>query len=120
MTDDQGAWDVNCYGARDLHTPNLDALAARGVRFRQFYVGSPVCSPSRACLLTGRYPQRAGLPRNAGTRGMPAEQVTIGEMLKDAGYRTAMFGKGHLGEVPAERGERSYSSPATLRRTHPI
>jgi arylsulfatase A-like enzyme len=101
FTDDQGTLDVNCYGAKDLHTPNLDALAKRGTRFTQFFVGAPVCSPSRAALLTGRYPQRAELATNAsGKLGMPGRQVTIAEMLKSAGYRTACFGKWHLGHAP--------------------
>jgi arylsulfatase A-like enzyme len=56
FTDDQGSIDVNCYGAKDLFTENLDRLAAEGTRFTQFYVGAPVCSPSRAALMTGRYP----------------------------------------------------------------
>ena len=100
FTDDQGSVDANCYGSKDLHTPNMDALARRGVRFTQFYVGAPVCSPSRVALLTGRYPQRAGLAHNAGqTSGLPNEQVTIAEMLKKAGYRTAIFGKWHLGHA---------------------
>ena len=100
LTDDQGTIDVNCFGAEDLDTPNLDALAGRGTRFTQFYVGAPVCSPSRAALLTGRCPQRAELPTYAyGERGMPGHQVTIAEMLKAAGYRTGIFGKWHLGEV---------------------
>ncbi|MCH9022208.1 MAG: sulfatase-like hydrolase/transferase, partial [Planctomycetes bacterium] len=101
FTDDQGTIDVNCYGSKDLYTPNLDKLARRGVRFTQFYVGAPVCSPSRAALLTGRYPQRAGLTSNAGgNRGLPPQQFTIAEMLKENGYRTALFGKWHLGEAP--------------------
>jgi len=102
LTDDQGSVDVNCYGAKDLITPNMDKLAEEGVRFMQFYVGAPVCSPSRASLLTGRYPQRAQLAHNASPgRGMPASQVTIAEILKEAGYRTALFGKWHLGnELP--------------------
>ena len=104
LADDQGTLDLNCYGSKDLHTPNLDALAQRGVRFTQFYVGAPVCSPSRAALLTGRYPQRAGVPGNVsshkGHQGMPTEQVTLAEVLQKAGYRTALFGKWHLGTVP--------------------
>jgi len=102
LTDDQGSVDMNCYGATDLITPNMDALAARGVRFTQFYVAAPVCSPSRAALLTGRYPQRAQLDRNAyGDRGLPPGQLTIAELLKEAGYRTAVFGKWHLGDDSA-------------------
>jgi len=101
LTDDQGTLDVNCYGSGDLHTPNLDALALRGVRFSQFYVGASVCSPSRAALLTGRCPQRAEVPTNVGgENGLPPRQVTMAEMFRDAGYRTALFGKWHLGELP--------------------
>jgi len=101
FTDDQGTIDVNCFGSKDLYTPNLNALAGRGTRFTQFYVAAPICSPSRASLMTSRYPQRAELTSNAGgKRGMPGHQVTIAEMLKAAGYRTAIFGKWHLGEQP--------------------
>lgn len=104
FTDDQGSVDLNCYGAEDLHTPHLDGLARRGVRFTQFYAAAPVCSPSRAGLLTGRVPQRAGVPGNVssakGNAGMPAEQVTIAEMMKDAGYATGHVGKWHLGYTP--------------------
>lgn len=103
-SDDQGAIDLNIYGAKDLDTPNLDALARRGTRFTQFDSAAPVCSPSRAALLTGRYPQRAGLPGNApsmqGHAGMPTEQVTIAEMMKKAGYVTGHVGKWHLGYTP--------------------
>ncbi len=101
LADDQGTVDLNIYGAKDLYTPHIDALARTGVRFTQLYVGAPVCSPSRASLLTGRYPQRAGVPGNVGitARGMPAEQYTMAEMLRDAGYRTALIGKWHLGSV---------------------
>lgn len=101
LSDDQGAVDVGCYGASDLQTPSLDALAARGLRFTQFYVAAPVCSPSRAALLTGRYPQRAGLDTNAGGKtGLPSEQTTIAEVFKAAGYHTGIFGKWHLGMLP--------------------
>ena len=104
LSDDQGTLDLNCYGSKDLITPNLDALAGRGVRFTQFYAASPICSPARASLLTGRFPQRAGLPNMApsqpGHPGMPADELTIAELLKAAGYRTALFGKWHLGTTP--------------------
>src|SRR5690242_21660168 len=80
VSDDQGSIDLNCYGATDLATPSLDSLASRGVRFTQFYAASCVCSPARASILTGRYPQRAQLPGMAPSRigrpGMPAEQLT--------------------------------------------
>jgi len=104
FTDDQGSIDVNCYGAKDLFTENLDRLAAEGTRSTQFYVGAPVCSPSRAALMTGRYPRCAGLTSNApsdkGRPGMPTEQVTIAEMMKSAGYATGHVGKWHLGYTP--------------------
>ena len=104
FTDDQGSMDVGCYGADDLQTPALDKLATEGIRFTQFYVGAPLCSPSRAALMTGKTPQGAGLARNAsslhGQHGMPTEQVTIAEMMKSAGYKTAHIGKWHLGYTP--------------------
>lgn len=104
LSDDLGSIDLNCYGAKDLYTENLDRLAAEGTRFTQFYVGAPVCSPSRAAIMTGRYPQRAGVPGNVssekGHSGMPTEQVTIAEMMKSAGYVTGHVGKWHLGYTP--------------------
>ena len=103
-TDDQGSIDLNCYGAKDLTTPNLDALAQRGVRFTQMYSPSAICSASRAGLLTGRFPVRAGVPGNVssqeGVAGMPTEQVTIAEMMKASGYATGHIGKWHLGYTP--------------------
>jgi arylsulfatase A len=105
VTDDQGAGDAGCYGARDLETPAIDGLAACGIRFTQFYAGAPVCSPSRAALLTGRYPLNAGLIGNAssqpGGEGLPASQITMAEMFRAAGYATGHFGKWHLGYTPA-------------------
>ena len=104
VTDDQGTGDAGCYGATDLQTPAMDALAAEGVKFTQFYAAAPVCSPSRAALLTGKVPQRAGLTGNAGSepgvRGMPSEQTTMAEVFGDAGYFTAHVGKWHLGYRP--------------------
>jgi len=105
LTDDQGAVDAGCYGAKDLATPAIDSLAARGVRFTQFYAAAPVCSPSRAGLLTGRYPLRCGVPTNcasqAGQQGaLPASEVTMAETFKAAGYATAHVGKWHLGYTP--------------------
>jgi len=102
VADDLGAADAGCYGCKDIATPNIDALAKDGVRLTQFYVNAPVCSPSRAALLTGRYPQRAGLVTNAssGKAAMPADQVTLAEALRGAGYRTGLVGKWHLGRDP--------------------
>ena len=88
-TDDQGSVDLNCYGSKDLVTPNMDKLAKRGVRFTQFYAAAPVCSPSRVGLLTGRYPVRAGMSGNAGSTkgraGLAPSEVTIAEHLKGQG-----------------------------------
>ena len=103
FTDDQGTLDANCFGSSDLHTPNIDALAARGIRFSQAYAHT-VCCPSRAALLTGRHPQRGGVRHWTqgnmnGPKGinMFLEEGTRAETLKKAGYRTALFGKWHLG-----------------------
>lgn len=100
-TDDQGAIDLGSYGASDLYTPNLDKLAAEGTRFTQAYVAAPVCAPSRAALLTGKYPQAAGVAGNTsaavGSHGMPNEQYTLAELFKDNGYKTGHIGKWHLG-----------------------
>ena len=99
FTDDQGTVDMNCYGAKDLVTPNMDGLANRGVRFTQFYSAAPVCSPSRVGLMTGRTPQHGGLNGNVplDSVGMPSQQITIAEKMKTAGYATAHIGKWHLG-----------------------
>ena len=103
-TDDQGTLDANCYGSEDLITPHMDALARQGVRFTQMYAPSAICSASRAGLMTGRFPPRAGVPGNCsstkGVPGMPTEEVTIAEMLKAAGYATGHVGKWHLGYTP--------------------
>jgi arylsulfatase A len=103
FTDDQGTLDANSFGSTDLHTPNIDKLAATGVKFTQAYAHT-VCCPARAALMTGRYPQRGGV--NSWTQSdmhaadginMALSEVTLAEVLKGAGYRTALFGKWHLG-----------------------
>ena len=103
LTDDQGTIDANCYGSTDLITPNIDHLAATGIRFTQAYAHT-VCCPSRAALLTGRHPQRGGVyhwtqgdMHAADGINMALEAVTLAEVLQGAGYRTALFGKWHLG-----------------------
>src|SRR6266571_2232399 len=88
--DDLGYGDLSCYGSR-IQTPNLDRMAEEGVRFRQFYSASPVCSPSRAALLTGRYGVRSGVPNAFWPNdpgGLAPTEVTIAQMLKPLGYNT--------------------------------
>jgi arylsulfatase len=100
-TDDQGWADVGAYGATDIETPNLDRLAAEGMRFTSFYVASAVCTPSRAALLTGAYPKRLGLgvgvyfPNDR--RGLNPDEITIADMLRTRDYETMLIGKWHLG-----------------------
>ncbi|REJ03896.1 sulfatase [Microbacterium bovistercoris] len=98
--DDLGYGDIGCFGSDDIRTPHLDRLAARGVRMTDWYSNSPVCSPSRASLLTGRHPVHAGVQEilggKRGTPGLP-EQPTLASRLRDEGYRTGIFGKWHLG-----------------------
>lgn len=102
--DDLGWGDLGCFGADDLKTPHLDGLAASGVRLPEWYSNAPVCSPSRASLLTGRYPAHAGVEAILGgtrhTPGLPP-QPTLASLLRDRGYRTGIFGKWHLGADPA-------------------
>lgn len=97
LADDLGCHDIGAWGATDLKTPNIDSLAASGARFTNWYAAAPVCAPSRASLLTGRYPIRAGVPGN----GPPLRltERTIASALKPAGYATGIFGKWHLGNT---------------------
>ncbi|MCP4644763.1 MAG: sulfatase-like hydrolase/transferase [bacterium] len=101
LTDDQGYGDLSCMGAADFVTPNLDRVAESGVRFTNWYSNSPVCSPSRAALLTGRYPGNAGVRSILGghrtATGLPPKVPTLATALKGLGYRTGMVGKWHLG-----------------------
>lgn len=110
LTDDLGWGDLSCYGNQRLKTPNLDRLARQGTLFTQFYVNGPVCSPSRAAFMTGQFPARHRVhghfatPEENRRRGMPnfldPSVPTLPRLLKKAGYRTAHFGKWHLGSGP--------------------
>jgi len=101
VADDLGYGDLSCYGAKEIRTPNVDRLAAEGVKCTQFYVSTPVCAPTRVSLMTGRYPARTSLNTNPNWRdpnaGLNPEEVTIAEVLKTAGYATGLIGKWHLG-----------------------
>ena len=113
--DDQGYNDLGCFGSPNIKTPHIDAMAAAGAKFTNFHVSASVCSPSRASLLTGRYPERTGVkgvlfPRHKS--GLNPREFTMAEMLKGAGYKTKAVGKWHLGHkkpfLPTSHGFDSY------------
>jgi arylsulfatase A len=128
LTDDQGYDDLGCYGTTRLKTPRIDQMAAEGVRFTDFYAAANVCTPSRAALLTGCYPQRVGMgemPLFPGAKpwqtrvlgrgspyGLNPSEITIAKVLKARGYATGIIGKWHLGDIhpflPSDHGFDSY------------
>ena len=101
LIDDQGYYDLGCYGATEIKTPRIDAMAKEGMRFTDYYAAAPICSPSRAGLLTGCYPRRVGnhiwVHRADSTTGIHPNELTLAELLKANGYATACIGKWHLG-----------------------
>jgi arylsulfatase A len=107
VADDLGYGDLGCYGSKFNQTPNIDRLAATGLRFTDFHSNGPMCTPTRAAMLTGQYQQRFGRNfdgalsgKSDRNRGLPLEAVTVAEVLKGQDYATACFGKWHLGYVP--------------------
>ncbi len=115
MADDLGYGDIGCFEATDILTPHIDRMAAQGVRFTSAYAASSICSPSRAAMLTGRYPQRMGInsvffPESF--TGLPVNEITIADLLSEQGYKNAIFGKWHLGHhhqyLPLQRGFDEY------------
>ena len=111
VSDDVGYADIGAYGSRDIPTPHIDRVAQEGIRFTNAYVSGPYCSPTRAGLMTGRYPQRFGYefnPDGSPEYGLPPTETTMADRLKAAGYRTGLFGKWHLGSAnrlhPMQRG----------------
>jgi arylsulfatase A-like enzyme len=106
VTDDQALWSIGAYGAREAITPNMDRLAREGVKFNNAFVTTPVCSPSRVAFLTGLYGTQVGITdyltpdEGAAGMGLPASALTWPQVLQQNGYRTALFGKYHLGIKP--------------------
>jgi arylsulfatase A len=103
FTDDQGYADVGCFGAEGFATPHIDRMAAEGAKFTSFYSAAPVCTPARAALLTGCYPQRVSMPRVLFPKdkiGLNPDEITVADILKARGYATCCIGKWHLGHLP--------------------
>lgn len=109
LTDDQGYGDLGSFGSQEINTPALDRLAREGAKLTSFYMAAPVCTPSRAAIMTGSYPKRVSMATGssffvllaADPKGLHPEEITIAEILKDRGYATGIFGKWHLGDQPA-------------------
>ena len=103
--DYMGYGDIQPFGQCEIRTPNIRRLAEEGVRYTDCYAAAPICGPSRAAMLTGRYPRRLGIERNIepGEPGLPAAEKTLARYFKDAGFHTALYGKWHLGHGVEDR-----------------
>lgn len=108
FTDDQGYGDLSCFGGSHVNTPIIDKMAEQGMKLTSFYVAAPVCTPSRAALMTGCYPKRIDMAIGSTNsvllasdpKGLHPDEITIAEILKEVGYTTGIFGKWHLGDQP--------------------
>jgi arylsulfatase A-like enzyme len=137
LADDLGWGDLGCYGQTQFKTPNLDRMAAAGARLTNFYAACPFCAPTRASLMTGRYPHHCGMLNNpfpaadyggVGDRndelGLPIDEVTLGEVFQSAGYRTICIGKWHLGHkarfLPTRQGFQEYFGILYSNDMHPV
>lgn len=119
MADDLGWGDVRCFNPETpIMTPHLDSMAASGMQFNRFYSSSPVCSPTRGSALTGRYPDRYGIPY-ANTGHMKAEELTLAELLQQQGYATGHFGKWHLGTMTTEIKDANRGKPGNTKNFSP-
>ncbi|MCL4107857.1 UNVERIFIED_CONTAM: hypothetical protein GTU68_001174 [Idotea baltica] len=132
FTDDQGYGDLSCFGGNHVSTPRIDQMASEGMKLNSFYVAAPVCTPSRAALMTGSYPKRVnmavgskhGVLLSGDPKGLNPDEVTIAEMLKEVGYKTGMFGKWHLGDqsefLPTKQGFDEYFGIPYSHDIHPM
>ncbi|MDH3703526.1 MAG: sulfatase-like hydrolase/transferase, partial [Alphaproteobacteria bacterium] len=117
VTDQHRADHLGCYGNSVVRTPNIDSLAARGTRFDNFYVSCPICMPNRATMMTGRMPSLHGVRQNG--IPLPLQAVTFPELLRNAGYRTALVGKCHLQNISAVPLEHGVTRPDPDKTTPP-
>lgn len=132
FTDDQGYADLSCFGGTHVSTPRIDQMAEEGSRLTSFYVAAPVCTPSRAALMTGCYPKRIDMATGSNfgvllagdTKGLHPDEITIAEVLKTVGYRTGIFGKWHLGDqlefLPTRQGFDEYFGLPYSHDIHPF
>ena len=132
LADDLGYGDPGCYGQKEIKTPNIDRLAEEGLRFTDHYAGSTVCAPSRCCLMTGYHTGHAYIRGNSevkpmGQKPLPEGTVTVADLLKEAGYATALIGKWGLGGPGVQAGHEAAArrcadraAGIVVREAHPL